>query len=53
MNWQEAAGNIHLHLDLIAGLPYEGYADFANTFNETYEYCTDNGSDDKYGKYSS
>lgn len=31
-----AAGNVHLHLDLIAGLPYEGYASFANSFNEVY-----------------
>ena len=36
--------NINIHADLIAGLPYEGYADFANTFNETYEYCTDKDS---------
>lgn len=36
--------NINIHADLIAGLPYEGYADFAETFNETYEYCTDTDS---------
>lgn len=31
-----ATGNIHLHLDLIAGLPYEDYASFSNSFNEVY-----------------
>ena len=29
-------GNIHLHLDLIAGLPYEDYESFAHSFNEIY-----------------
>lgn len=29
-------GNIHQHLDLIAGLPYENYASFKNSFNEVY-----------------
>ncbi len=29
-------GNIHLHLDLIAGLPYEDYNSFGNSFNEVY-----------------
>lgn len=29
-------GNIHLHLDLIAGLPYEDYRRFARSFNEVY-----------------
>lgn len=33
-------GNIHVHLDLIAGLPYEGYARFAASFNEAY-FCSD------------
>lgn len=28
--------NIHIHLDLIAGLPYEDYDSFANSFNEVY-----------------
>ncbi len=28
--------NIHLHLDLIAGLPYEGYSEFAHSFNDVY-----------------
>lgn len=28
-----AMGNIHLHVDLIAGLPYESYADFSESFN--------------------
>lgn len=30
------AGNIHLHLDLIAGLPMEGYGEFAASFNDVY-----------------
>ena len=29
-------GNVHIHLDLIAGLPYEGYDEFARSFRETY-----------------
>lgn len=28
--------NIHIHLDLIAGLPFEDYDSFANSFNEVY-----------------
>mgnify|MGYP002069307534 CR=1 FL=1 len=28
--------NIHLHLDLIAGLPYEDYESFQNSFNDVY-----------------
>ena len=28
--------NIHLHLDLIAGLPFEEYKSFANSFDDTY-----------------
>lgn len=28
--------NIHLHLDLIAGLPYEGYQSFRKSFNDVY-----------------
>ena len=28
--------NIHLHLDLIAGLPYEGYDSFKESFNDVY-----------------
>ena len=31
-----SAGNIHLHLDLIAGLPYEDYASFAHSFDAVY-----------------
>lgn len=31
-----AAGNCHLHLDLIAGLPYEDYRRFGQSFNEVY-----------------
>ena len=30
------AGNIHQHLDLIAGLPYEDYESFAKSFNQVY-----------------
>lgn len=30
-------GNIHQHLDLIAGLPYENYESFRNSFNQVYE----------------
>lgn len=29
-------GNIHLHLDLIAGLPYEDYKTFLKSFDEVY-----------------
>ena len=29
-------GNIHIHLDLIAGLPYEGYESFGKSFNDVY-----------------
>ena len=29
--------NIHQHLDLIVGLPYEDYNSFKNSFNEVYE----------------
>ncbi|MCL2350528.1 MAG: DUF4080 domain-containing protein, partial [Defluviitaleaceae bacterium] len=29
-------GNIHIHLDLIAGLPHETLGDFENSFNQTY-----------------
>ncbi|MDO5725132.1 MAG: DUF4080 domain-containing protein [Tissierellia bacterium] len=28
--------NMHIHLDLIAGLPYEDYKSFRNSFNEVY-----------------
>lgn len=31
-----AGHNIHVHLDLIAGLPYEDYASFAHSFNTVY-----------------
>lgn len=30
-------GNMHIHLDLIAGLPYEDIESFKNSFNEVYE----------------
>ena len=29
-------GNIHVHLDLIAGLPYEDYKSFAKSFDDAY-----------------
>jgi radical SAM superfamily enzyme len=32
-------GNIHVHLDLIAGLPFEGYARFGQSFDEAYGCC--------------
>lgn len=32
----EAPGNIHQHLDLIAGLPYEDYVTFGKSFDEIY-----------------
>lgn len=31
-----APGNIHIHIDLIAGLPYEGWDSFADSFNTAY-----------------
>lgn len=30
-------GNVHQHLDLIAGLPYEGYESFARSFDTVYD----------------
>ncbi|MGN0396148.1 MAG: DUF4080 domain-containing protein, partial [Coprococcus sp.] len=32
----KAGGNIHQHLDLIAGLPFEGYDSFCGSFDEIY-----------------
>lgn len=32
-------GNMHIHLDLIAGLPYEGYESFKKSFNDAYFCC--------------
>lgn len=32
----KAAENIHLHLDLIVGLPYEDYLSFSKSFNDVY-----------------
>jgi radical SAM superfamily enzyme YgiQ (UPF0313 family) len=34
-------GNIHLHLDLIAGLPYEDYQRFGQSFNQVFELQAD------------
>ena len=31
--------NVHQHLDLIAGLPYEDYESFGNSFNRVYRMC--------------
>ncbi|MDC7288244.1 B12-binding domain-containing radical SAM protein [Blautia schinkii] len=33
----QSFGNIHQHLDLIAGLPYEDYESFRRSFNDVYE----------------
>lgn len=33
------AGNVCVHLDLIAGLPYEDYSSFARSFNDAYGIC--------------
>ena len=33
----DEGGNIHQHLDLIAGLPYEGYDRFLKSFDDVYE----------------
>jgi len=35
-------GNAHIHVDLIAGLPYEDYATFRNSFNDVYGLGADN-----------
>ena len=34
--------NIHIHLDLIAGLPYEDYDSFADSFDDVYSMQPDN-----------
>lgn len=34
-------GNIHTHVDLIAGLPFEDYLSFVNSFNGVYELGAD------------
>lgn len=31
-----APGNLHMHIDLIAGLPYEDFSTFAQSFNRAY-----------------
>lgn len=36
-----ALGNIHIHVDLIAGLPYETYQLFARSFNKVYNLGAD------------
>ena len=35
----KSLGNIHVHLDLIAGLPYEDMKSFARSFDEAYFAC--------------
>lgn len=35
-------GNSHIHTDLIAGLPFEDYASFRNSFNQVYSLGADN-----------
>lgn len=35
-------GNSHIHVDLIAGLPYEDYDSFARSFDQVYELGADN-----------
>lgn len=35
-------GNIHIHVDLIAGLPFEDYASFGRSFNKVYAIGADN-----------
>lgn len=34
------SGNIHIHADLIAGLPYEDFTSFMDSFNKTYRIKT-------------
>ncbi|MEG0214582.1 MAG: B12-binding domain-containing radical SAM protein [Hungatella sp.] len=36
VSWINQGHNIHQHLDLIAGLPYEGYESFVRSFHEVY-----------------
>ena len=36
-----ALGNIHQHLDLIAGLPWEGYEQFGKSFNDLFAHQPD------------
>ena len=37
VNQIRSYGNIHQHLDLIAGLPYENYESFRQSFNDVYD----------------
>lgn len=37
----QEGNNIHLHLDLIAGLPYEDFDSFRNSFNDVYNLAPD------------
>jgi radical SAM superfamily enzyme YgiQ (UPF0313 family) len=36
VNKLNSIGNVHIHVDLIAGLPYENMGSFKNSFNEVY-----------------
>jgi len=36
VEWIREAGNVHQHLDLIAGLPWEDMVSFKNSFNQVY-----------------
>lgn len=36
-----ALNNIHIHVDLIAGLPFESLSEFRNSFNEVYQLHAD------------
>ncbi len=36
VNWLKKGQNIHLHLDLIAGLPFEDYESFGHSFDVVY-----------------
>lgn len=36
VKWIQKTGNVHQHLDLIAGLPYENYERFAQSFRDVY-----------------
>lgn len=37
VNWLKKGQNIHLHLDLIAGLPFEDYESFGHSFDVVYK----------------
>lgn len=41
INKLKSFNNIHIHLDLIAGLPIESYDEFSNSFNMVYNFNAD------------